>query len=392
MHLWKVEVWDDLGWTIARGKISPDNAVRALGGALAVRSLQQDDPLPPAPLLTCTLEGGRGPSGGGRAVFAVRVLENEDALGSGATLTAASDAAAGEVAMAMDAKAGKHAHSAAPAPTGGTAEHASTPTKGKEAPTKTLNPTKQGAVPYDEIDDLLFSSRGTDPASLALWSASPGESDFDLSSFDDGGLGDLAGRGSAVEASVTDAEEAAGASFVARNSHIQLVSGSASEGGKGYDVRPTHSTEDVEKSEPTQAARVRAAVTRKPPDPQTATSTQQPYMSDDYSEDGFDREVEEETGSHQPPGEESVISFSTASSLEEAGVDQTAGDCEADEADRVGNGGAASAVQEIDRQIRDELAINVAAGRLRQDFGVSHIVLRAGLSSVVIPCGAGYSI
>lgn len=392
MHLWKVEVWDDLGWTIARGKISPDDAVRAIGEALSIRSLQQGDPLMPAPLLMCTLEGDHGPSGGGRAAFAVRVLENEGALGSGVTPTAATGAAAGEVTMAMNARVGKQAHPTAPNPAVDMAEGASTPTEGRTALTKTPSPTKQRAVPFDDIDDLLFSSRGTDPASLGLSSASPGESDFDLSSFDDGGLGDVAGRSSAVEASVTYAEEAAGASFVARDSHSLLVPGSTAEGGTGYDVRPTHSAADVEKSEPTQEARVRAAVTRKPADPQPATSTHQPDVSDGYSEDGFDCEVEEEMGSHQPPGEESVISFSTACSLEEAGVYQTAGDSDADQAERVGNGSADSAIQEINRQIRDESAINVAAGRLRQVFGLSHIVLRVGLSSAVIPRGADYSI
>lgn len=86
----KVEVWDDLGWVIAKGEVTPREAAAALdsallsfsaaGAAAAVAKQEQDVPAPLHHLITCTLKSARGTAGPGegRATFRIRIVRPEE--------------------------------------------------------------------------------------------------------------------------------------------------------------------------------------------------------------------------------------------------------------------------------------------------------------------------
>lgn len=85
----KVEIWDDLGWIIVKGKISPDDVEPALdvelaslhrAAAAAAASTPYDSAtLPTPPTLTCTLKSERSPVNGesGRVTFGIRLSSHE---------------------------------------------------------------------------------------------------------------------------------------------------------------------------------------------------------------------------------------------------------------------------------------------------------------------------
>jgi len=85
----KVEIWDNLGWIIARGEVTPGEAGTALDAALVSlaaadtpAAIPKTDTLPPTVVITCALENARGSSGGdqGRVSFGVRVVRPDETL------------------------------------------------------------------------------------------------------------------------------------------------------------------------------------------------------------------------------------------------------------------------------------------------------------------------
>ncbi|CAM9719832.1 unnamed protein product [Ectocarpus fasciculatus] len=85
----EVEIWDDLGWIIAKGNVSPGEIGDVLDAALAaVRaapatavSATEGSVPPPLPTATCDLKSDRGPAnaGNGRVTFGIRLLRPENA-------------------------------------------------------------------------------------------------------------------------------------------------------------------------------------------------------------------------------------------------------------------------------------------------------------------------
>lgn len=87
----KVEIWDDLGWIIAKGNVPPDEIGDALDVAVtaaraapatAVSATEGSvTPSPPLPTVTCHLKSDRGPvnTGNGHVTFGVRLLRPENA-------------------------------------------------------------------------------------------------------------------------------------------------------------------------------------------------------------------------------------------------------------------------------------------------------------------------
>ncbi|CAM9262515.1 unnamed protein product [Ectocarpus sp. 12 AP-2014] len=87
----EVEIWDDLGWIIAKGNVPPDEIGDALDVAVKaaraapVTALSATEgsvpPPPPLPTVTCDLKSDRGPvnTGNGRVTFGMRLLRPENA-------------------------------------------------------------------------------------------------------------------------------------------------------------------------------------------------------------------------------------------------------------------------------------------------------------------------
>ncbi|CBJ31907.1 hypothetical protein Esi_0291_0012 [Ectocarpus siliculosus] len=87
----EVEIWDDLGWVIAKGNVTPEEIGDALGVALAAARAAPATavsgtegsvpPPPPLPTVTCDLKSDRGPvnTSNGRVTFGIRLLRPETA-------------------------------------------------------------------------------------------------------------------------------------------------------------------------------------------------------------------------------------------------------------------------------------------------------------------------
>ncbi|CAM9197834.1 unnamed protein product, partial [Ectocarpus sp. 13 AM-2016] len=87
----EVEIWDDLGWIIAKGNVPPDEIGDALDVAVtaaraapatAVSATEGSvTPSPPLPTVTCDLKSDRGPvnTGNGRVAFGIRLLRPANA-------------------------------------------------------------------------------------------------------------------------------------------------------------------------------------------------------------------------------------------------------------------------------------------------------------------------
>lgn len=371
-QLKKVEVWDDLGWIIAKGSVSPADACRTLASTLSNDGPQSIFFSSPPSFITCALTSVRGSNNGGRATFKARVLSHgitNDDRGTGVSHGSASvnetDATRAPPALeaaALSDSSGCHA------PAGAVGDEDA----------KTLPLSREGGV-FDGIDDLLFSPRSGSALSASSPVASGDGSMFsslDGGRLGSGNLGSMGSRGSAAGCSsggtdelLTKSLKPARTVVAVKSNSSQPTPGSAAvykpqgnEGQaslRGFDqAAATGSVAVVNATTPgTESGNGHGGVApdtpvvfpNASPLPALSSSGSDVYSDGFIDDDEFDSN-REGTETDLPHGANSLFSFSSASSFDDNG-ETTASNTD-DENQK--------------QQRRNELAVTLAATRLRR--------------------------
>lgn len=233
----KVEIWDDLGWIIAKGNVSPKEISNALDVELAAARAARETTVlttegsvpPPSPLptVTCDLKSDRGPvhTGNGCVTFGIRLLRPENASfdsrrgeratdGAASSNTEAGDEATTRLSQTVQSiENGKAVRSvdSTTSVQGGTTDvqHASNTTNSAGDQTGRGN---AGRV-FDEINELLGLTSNGSASGSGMSTSSPGAASTGSGTGDSGGFSFVLGDGLLGSVHQTSVDDLVGESW-----------------------------------------------------------------------------------------------------------------------------------------------------------------------------------